>query len=433
MTPDPLPITPLTQPPRATIKVPGSKSITNRALLCAALANGTTRIRGGLLADDTEAMIDTIKIMGAGCDTDSGDSDFGDNTWSVTGVGGKPRPASGAVINARQSGTTARFVAPVTATASVPVTIDGHEQLRDRPFNELATALSDLGAHVSGNQLPLEVCGPIKSQATVSLSGATSSQFLSGLMLAAGVLEGGMRIELTDDLISRPYVEMTAAVMRAFGVDAEVAAHEVVVTGGGYRAIPEYVVEPDASAASYFWALGAITGGNISVANLTMSSIQGDVAFAHVLEQMGATVNDGANGAVQVVSNDNTSLAGIEVDMSNISDTVPTLAVAAAFATSETRIHGVGFIRGKESDRIDAPVRELQRCGVGAEATDDGMIIRPDSSPTGAVIETYDDHRMAMAFSILGLVIGGISIQNPSCVNKTFPEFFDTLELLRRT
>lgn len=416
--PDPLPIDPVGRPLDATVTLPGSKSITNRALVCAALADGPSTLVGALDADDTEAMIDCLGRLGIGVRSEGDVVEVDPATsWE---------PAS---IDARQSGTTSRFLLPVLALDGIPRVLDGDEQLRARPMGPSFDALRDLGAALvergAPGHLPVEVRGPLRA-GTVALSGDVSSQFLSGLLLAGPAVPGGIAVRLTTGLISRPYVEMTAAVMAAFGATATEEAGTWTVAPGGYRST-RYVVEPDASAASYAWAAALVTGGRITVPGLHRGSLQGDVAFADVLASMGASVT-WHDDAVTVAAGE--GLHGIDVDMAHISDTVPTLAVLAALADGPTTIRGVGFIRGKESDRIAAPVAELQRCGIDATATDDGMVIRPGPLRP-ATFETYRDHRMAMAFALLGLAAPGMAVRDPGCVAKTFPGFWDLLDALR--
>ena len=268
----------------------------------------------------------------------------------------------------------------------------------------------------------------------VAVAASRSSQFLSGLMLAGPVVPGGLRLSLSTPLVSRPYVEMTAAVMRAFGADVEFSSDRVSIAGCGYRSPGRYRVEPDASAASFFWAAAAITEGTIRVVNLGLNSIQGDIAFTSVLAEMGAAVSSsGTDSASQGIAVTGGPLSGTDADLSGLSDAAPILAVTAAMANSPTTVSGIGFIRGKESDRIAASVAELRRCGVEASEHPDGFTVTPrrGRSPTGARVRTYNDHRMAMAFSVLGLAVPGMEIENPDCVAKTFPGFFNKLAELR--
>ena len=423
--PQVLEIRPLPGPPDASIRVPGSKSITNRALVCAALAGGETTLHGALFADDTEAMVGALTALGAEVAGDPATE-----TLRVRGVGGSVEPSPGTVIDARKSGTTSRFLLPVAALAASPVSIDGHPQLRDRPFSDLVDALRLLGVAVEqpvgGGSLPLRVTGPIRSR-EVAVAADRSSQFLSGLMLAAPLVPGGLTIRLQGPPVSRPYLEMTEAVMTAFGALVTSGPDAVTVGGGGYRSPGRFRIEPDASSACYFWAAAALTGGRIRTEGVGTDSIQGDARFAWVLESMGAAV--GSEPSATTVTGG--PLKGVDVDLGDMSDTAPTLAVVAAMAEGPTVVRGVGFIRAKESDRVAAAVAELHRCGVEARELPDGFEVTPVRLPVGARIRTYDDHRMAMAFSVLGLAVPGMRIENPNCVDKTYPAFHQTLEELR--
>ncbi len=420
-----LAIDPLQVPPNATVRLPGSKSITNRALVCAALAPGETTLTGALFADDTEAMVEAVRSLGARviCTPEKA-------AMRIRGTAGTVATPEGAVVDARMSGTTSRFAAPVLALSSRPVTLDGHPQLRARPFGDMADSLRRLGARVEfpsgGDGLPMLICGPIRSD-EVAVATDRSSQFLSGLMLAGPLVPGGLSFSIDRAAVSRPYVEMTAAVMRSFGATVVVGPEAVHVEGDGYAPVENYAVEPDASAASYFWAAAAITSGTVGVEGLGAGSIQGDARFVSLLRQMGASTEE-VSGCTTVTGG---PLRGVEVDLADMSDTAPTLAVAASLASAPTTVRGIGFVRRKESDRIAAVVSELRRCGVEARELADGFAVVPARAPVGALVRTYDDHRIAMAFSVLGLVVPGIRIENPGCVAKTFPGFHAALEALR--
>ncbi len=423
--PPALNIAPLEAPPNATVRLPGSKSITNRALLCAALAAGETTLTGALFADDTEAMVEAVRLLGAEVSCRPGEA-----TMRIRGTKGAVRATPGAVIDARMSGTTGRFLAPVLALSEQPVTLDGRPQLRARPFGDMADVLRRLGARVEfpsgGDGLPIRICGPIRSR-DAAVATDRSSQFLSGLMLAGPLVPGGLTLRVDGLAVSRSYVEMTAAVMRSFGAAVEIGPDVVRVFGDGYTPVEHFAVEPDASSASYFWAAAAITSGTVVVEGLGADSIQGDARFASLLQTMGATMEEVA-GCTRVTGG---PLQGVEVDMADMSDTAPTLAVAASLAATPTTVRGIGFVRGKESDRIAAVVSELRRCGVEARELVDGFSVAGGSSPAGARVRTYDDHRIAMAFAVLGLVVPGMQIENPGCVAKTFPGFYDALDALR--
>ena len=422
-------IEPLLDPIDAVVTIPGSKSHTNRALLCAALARHESKLSGLLHADDTAAMISALGQLGRPVSVV--DDDAAGTTVTVEGSDhgfdqpDNQRPVS---LDVRQSGTTGRFLLPVLAASNGRFVLDGDEQLRARPFGPQLTALRQLGADIGGDSLPLAINGRRLAGGLISVAGNVSSQFLSGLLMASPLFATDTVINLDGDLVSRPYVELTLDTMAAFGVDVEVdwdqARFTVPVTPYEGATL---AIEPDASAASYFFAAAAMVGGRVRVNGLGRHTVQGDLGFVYLLERMGAKV---------VVADDYTevtgtgTLRGIEADMADLSDTAQTLAVVAAVASSPTTVTGVGFIRHKETDRIAATTTELRKLGIEAEATDDGFIIRPGPLQAG-IVDTYDDHRMAMSFALLGLVSPGIGIANPRCVAKTFPHFFSVLESLR--
>ncbi|HUP85863.1 MAG TPA: 3-phosphoshikimate 1-carboxyvinyltransferase [Acidimicrobiales bacterium] len=411
-------VEPLAVPPDATVRVPGSKSLTNRALVCAAFATGTSTIENGLVADDTEAMLVALAELGIDVRRDG-------TTLVVEGSGGAV-PAGPVHLDARLSGTTARFLAPVLATGVGPYRLDGLGPLRARPMGPVIEALRALGTdvveEVEPEHLPLTISGAARG-GRVEIAGHVSSQFLSGLLLAGPLFPDGVSVHLTTPLVSLPYVELTRSVMRAFGATVDATS----VEPGGYAATT-YRVEPDASAASYFFAAAAITGGRVTVEGLGASALQGDVAFLDLLERMGAAV-DRAPSSITVTGGG--GLHGITADLSDLSDTVQTLAAVAVFADSPTTITGVDFIRRKETDRIAHTVANLRRCGIEASEEEDGLTVHP-GMPHAARIETHDDHRMAMSFALLGLRIPGVDILDPDCVAKTYPGYFADLEQLRR-
>lgn len=421
----PLYVAPLAQPPDAVVQLPGSKSLTNRALLAAALAAGESRLIGLLDSDDTEAMRSCLESTGVHC-RDGHVVGTGD-VVRVTGCAGKLGPQA-ISVDVRQSGTTARFITPMLALSSGASQIDGHPQMRSRPMNEQVDALEALGAgKFSSRSLPLISEGGGVDGGSITISGSTSSQFLSGLLLSSPYFAEGLDVTIDGALVSRPYVDLTIDVMSAFGVSvARDGYQRFVVRPGGYTATT-FRIEPDASTASYFFACAAMTQGRVLVQGLGSSSAQGDMGFLDILEDMGAVVRQGSDWT-EVVGR---GLRGVDVDMSDVSDTAPTLAVVATRADSPTRIRNIGFVRGKESDRIQVVVTELQRLGIEARAHHDGLTIVPGVARPGTV-QTYQDHRIAMAFALLGLTNDGIKIADPTCVNKTFPGFWDTLGSLRR-
>ena len=422
---DPLPIEPLDgRPFDVEISVPGSKSLTNRALVCAALADGHSTLTGVLFADDTEAMLGAVEKLGARVRVDRIA-----NRVEVDGTGGR-LPGGRVELDARASGTTARFLMPAVASGPGTYVLRGDPSLSARPMDESVGVLTELGLRVSATngRLPVTIDGGIGPGGSVSISGAVSSQFLSGVLLAAPTWPGGREVTASGERVSRPYVDMTLAVMRSFGaVVDERGPDEWGVHEGGYRSTA-YSIEPDASTASYFFAAAAICGGRVRVSGLGRASLQGDLRFVDVLERMGAEVMVTDN---ETLVRGRGELHGVTVDMSDFSDTAQTLAVTAVFADGPTRITGIGFIRAKETDRVGAVVRELERCGIRAEEEPDGLVVYP-GTPSGAVVETYDDHRMAMSFALLGLRVPGIAIADPGCVAKTFPAYFEVLDSLRR-
>jgi len=422
-----LEIVPFGGPIDAVVVPPGSKSITNRALLAAALATGTSTLHGVLFADDTEAMIDCVRSLGAVVSLTENAT-----TISVTGIGGDLSGCSSSFF-ARQSGTTARFLASVLALGDTPLRLDADDAMRRRPMNDVFAAIERLGVLVSFEQvsghLPAVIEGPIQrtgAMPEISIDASVSSQFTSGLLLAAPCMPEGLKIHIDGAVVSRPYLEMTIAVMASFGVVVEQPDDRTfVVPTGGYLA-RDYEVEPDASAASYFFAAAAICGGTVRVDGLGSHSMQGDIRFVDVLADMGAkVVVDESSITVTGVA-----LRGVSADFTQISDTAQTAAAVAVFAEGPTTISGIGFIRKKETNRVAAVVSELRRLGVDATEDEDGFTVIPGPVHP-ATIETYDDHRMAMSMALIGYAISGVSISDPNCVRKTFPTYFDEMERLR--
>jgi 3-phosphoshikimate 1-carboxyvinyltransferase len=421
----PQPIRPLRRPPDATIRVPGSKSYTNRALVLAALSSGTSRLEGALFSDDSRYMAGALSELGVGLEAEPAASRF-----VVHGTGGVV-PCERASVFIGNAGTAARFLPPVMALGRGSYRLDGNAAMRARPIGPLLTALRQLGGEASsveGNDCPpLIIEGRGLAGGTARLPGGVSSQYFSALLMCAPYTRHGITLDVDGDLVSKPYLDITAQAMRAFGVEMLNHGYRSfhVDAGPGYRATT-YAVEPDASAASYFFAAAAVTGGRVVVPGLGSDSLQGDLGFARILERMGCSV---VQTATQTEVRGTQRLRGVEVDMRDLSDTAQTLAAVAPFADSPTRITGIGFIRKKETNRVAAVVRELTRLGVRAEEEPDGIIIHP-GLPHPGTVATYDDHRMAMSFSILGLRAPGIAIADPGCVAKTFPEFFEVLSIL---
>jgi 3-phosphoshikimate 1-carboxyvinyltransferase len=444
------------------VRPPGSKSLTNRALICAAFAEGGSRLSGALVSEDTEVMVESLRACGL-------EIQIQDGGKSLQVVQGKSidRDRRHELFIAN-SGTTVRFLTAALSAAGGRYRLHGVERMHQRPIGDLVRALQDVQQGSIETKSPQQ-CPPVEidsrgwCQRKLRVGGNVSSQYLSGLMMASPIAlaarEGSQKhdqdqrdaptqrptiqIEVVGELVSRPYVEMTAEVMRAFGAGVRVVevesshpspgkdlpAAEVSVRvdiDGGYRAT-EYVIEPDASAASYFWAAAAITGGKVCVEGLFPDALQGDVGFCQVLEQMGCDFTTDARG----MTISGRATRGIDVDMNAISDTVQTLAIVALFAEGPTRVRGVAHNRFKETDRIGDLANELRKLGAVVEEHDDGMTIHPPGQGLRpAVLDTYNDHRMAMSLSLAGLAADGVEIRNPACTIKTYPEFFADLEQL---
>jgi 3-phosphoshikimate 1-carboxyvinyltransferase len=417
-----------TGPLDAAMRPPGSKSITNRALICAALAEGRSTLTGCLDSEDTRVMLTALAKLGIGVEV-SADR----RTVQLAGCGGTI-PATSADLYIANSGTTVRFLTAMLALGHGTFRLDGTPRMRERPINDLIASLGQLGTKVTseaGNGCPpvvVQASGMAGGRAVIR--GNVSSQFLSGLLMAAPYAQQPVELAVEGDLVSQPYVHMTLGVMRAFGVTLapEDLAHFVIPSSAHYRGC-EYAIEPDASAASYFWAAPAIAGGRVTVSGLSRSSLQGDVAFVDVLAQMGCQV-DWGDDYVTVTSADR--LCGVTVDMNAISDTVQTLGAVAVFADGPTTITGVGHIRHKETDRIAALATELRKFGATVDEYPDGLRIVPGPLH-GATIDTYDDHRMAMSMALVGLRVPGVIIRDPGCTDKTYPEFFADLARLTQS
>ncbi|MGA7671029.1 MAG: 3-phosphoshikimate 1-carboxyvinyltransferase [Nitrolancea sp.] len=422
LVPDVLAIEPLTHSVDADVTLPGSKSYTNRALILAAMADGRSTITSALYSDDTKYMAESLRRLGVPVHEDADGE-----TFIVDGQGGRI-PAARAELFVGNSGTTARFITAMLALGNGEYEVDGTERMRQRPLAPLLDALAQLGVEVES--LAIVGCPPIRIRShgltggSVRLAGDTSSQYFSALLMIGPLTHDGLTIAVDGDLVSKPYIDLTADAMRSFGADMINDEYRAFKVRGDqtYRAI-EYAVEPDASSASYFFALAAATGGRVRVLHLGSDSAQGDAHFVDVLEVMGCKVRRGPDW---IEVHGPSKLNGVDVDMNAISDTVQTLAAIAPLASSPVTIRNVAHIRHKETDRIAAVATELNRVGARVEERPDGLTIHP-SQIKPAEIETYDDHRMAMSFAILGSVVPGIVIKDPGCVAKTFPDFFERL------
>jgi 3-phosphoshikimate 1-carboxyvinyltransferase len=405
----------------AEVLVPGSKSLTARALVVGALASGETRLRNRLDAEDTTYMAHGLEAFGVKLVEEP-------EALLIRGTGGRlSAPREPVFLGG--AGTAVRFLTTVAGLCHGKVVIDGNPRMRERPIQDLLEALSFLGvtAHaLNGNGCPpVTVEGGQFEGGETRLRGDTSSQFLSSILLCSPYGRRGVELEVTGNLVSRSYVDLTLAIMRDFGVRVTHEDYRVFQVPPGSYSGRDYVIEGDLSSASYFFAAAAVTGGRIRVRGINPSSRQGDRGFLDVLERMGCRVSY-ENRSVEIIGG---PLRAVTVDMKTMPDSVQTLAIVAAFTEGTTHISGIGHLRHKETDRLTSLKRELEKLGVHAVAGEDWLAVR-GGCPKGAVIDTYGDHRMAMAFAVAGLQVPEMIIRNPSCVNKSFPGFWALLEEL---
>ena len=417
----------------AVVTPPGSKSITNRALLLAALADGPTTLDGILDAEDTQIMLDALRTLGFDVTHDPQL-----RRGTVQGRGGH-FPVNDAEIYVGNSGTSARFLTAVLGFANGNYRIHGKPRMHERPIRDLTEALVQLGTDIAHEND--DGCPPIRIRGfrtqksrSVTVSGALSSQYLSALLMAAPLAtkRGDLEIRLTGELVSVPYITMTLSMIRSFGIDVATDDHLAFFRferNSVYQSQRNYRIEPDASAASYFFAAAAICGGMVRVPGLSRQSLQGDVAFVDCLEKMGCSVGFD-DDSITVSRPPNSPLRGISVDMNAYSDTAQTLGAVALFAEEPTEIRNIAHIRHKETDRIAALAAELRKFGAVVDERPDGLKITPPKRLAPAIVETYDDHRMAMSFAVIGMRQPEVLIRDPHCVEKTFPEFFLELDKL---
>lgn len=404
----------------AAVRVPGSKSITNRALLLAALAEGESTLAGVLFSDDSHWFLDGLRRLGVHVAVEQPREQV-----TVRGVGGGP-PAEHAELWVELAGTAARFLLAYATLGHGRYTIDGNARMRQRPMADLLATLGALGAecHSAGERggLPIVVAGRGLRGGAAGLAGDKTSQFLSALLMVAPCAAQDVELTMTSPLAATPYIDITIAMMADFGARVEREGYDRfrVAAGQRYHA-RDYQIEPDASNASYFFAAAALTGGRVRVEGLTRSSIQGDIQFLDLLERMGCAVSVGERW---VEVRGPAQLRGVDLDMSKQPDMAITLAALAPFADRPTTIRNVALIRHHETDRIAATAAELRKLGVAVEERDDGMTIAPGWRQ-GAEIDAHHDHRMAMGFAVAGLKIPGVRIAGAECVAKTFPDFFE--------
>jgi 3-phosphoshikimate 1-carboxyvinyltransferase len=418
-------IQPVATPISGTIRPPGSKSISNRALILAAIAEGESTLRGLLDCEDTRVMVESLRRLGIEIEHDPVA-----NTARVQGCGGKP-PARDAELYLENSGTSIRFLTALCALGSGTFLLDGNSRMRERPIGHLVTSLRELGVDLQcvndNNCPPVLVRADGLPGGATTIDGSISSQYLSALLMAAPCAKSRTEIRVKGALVSEPYIDMTLGVMARFDVAAVEFIgdnHHCLIEPSGYQGT-DYDIEPDASAASYFLAAAAMTGGKVTVEGLSKHALQGDVKFVDALRKMGCRV-EWKEDSVTVAGK---PLHGIEIDMNAISDTAQTLSAVAVFAEGPTRIYNVGHMRHKETDRISAVATELRKLGQFVEETEDSLTIHP-APVLPAIVDTYNDHRMAMSFSLIGLRAEGVTIDNPGCTVKTYPHFFEDLERL---
>ena len=410
----------------AVVTIPGSKSITQRALITAALADGSSVLHGPLVSEDTDYSSAALQQMGI-------DIDKGTDSWRIFGTAGRiTEPDDDIYLG--NNGTATRFLTSVAALGSGEFIIDGDDRMRERPIEPLMAALKGWGVDIESIDdtgcPPLSILASGLSGGNTVLPEGKSSQYLSSLLLVAPYAARRAELQVDGEILSKPYVAMTLAVMATFGVEVSAAADfsRFTIPGGCYQPC-DYHIEGDASNASYFWAAAAVCGGSVTVDNVPVPSLQGDTMLVPLLARMGCTVEQRGRG-IKVVGPE--TLEPITVDMGDMPDVVPTLAVVAAFAEGVSEITNIAHLRIKECDRLSATTTELRKLGVEVDEFDDRMIIHGKSGAgmQGTEIETYEDHRMAMSMAVVGLRVEGVRILDEKCVGKSFPDFWDRFALL---
>jgi 3-phosphoshikimate 1-carboxyvinyltransferase len=418
-------ITPLTNRLDARVSMPGSKSITNRAMLLAALAQGRSVLDSVLISEDTRYMSEALRQLGFSVEID-------EEAHRIT-IGGRGGtiPTHGAELFVGGAGTVMRFLVAMLTLGEGRFRIDGNQRMRQRPIGPLLDAMQRLGASIYSerdNHCPPVIVDSSRARlegGETSIDARLSSQFVSAMLMPAPIWKSGLKLRVIGDT-ARPFIDMTLRLMESWGARGSIEGDLVVVPGGQWYRAQRFAVEPDASSASYFAAAAALVGGTVRIEGLAPNSVQGDLGFLGVLQRMGVKV---AWHPDYVEVTGSGQLAGIDVAMNSMPDMVATLAAIAPFALTPTKIRGVAFIRHHESDRIRALSTELHRLGATVRGTEDGLEIEP-STLHPAAIETYDDHRIAMSFAVTGLKLPGVTIKDPGCVAKTFPDFFERLAAL---
>ena len=412
-----------------TVNVPGSKSLSNRALLLAALASGETTLRNLLDSDDIRHMLKALTQLGVKYRLSEDGTEC-----TVSGLGGAFSVEQPLELFLGNAGTAMRPLCAVLATSNVNVTLTGEPRMEERPIGDLTDALFDLGADITflkqQGYPPLTLNGKRLRGGEVSVDGSVSSQFLTALLMAAPMFEQDTTISIKGELVSKPYIDITLNTMAAFGVNVENHNYQHFVVKGQqqYIAPRQFLVEGDASSASYFLAAAAIKGGTVTVTGVGKASIQGDIRFADVLEKMGAKV-EWQDESITVTG---ASLKAVSMDMNHIPDAAMTIATTALFAEGTTTISNVYNWRVKETDRLNAMATELKKVGATVEEGHDYITITPPDILQHAEIETYDDHRVAMCFSLVALSDTPVTILDPGCTRKTFPDYFQRFETIQQ-
>ncbi|MGD9045479.1 MAG: 3-phosphoshikimate 1-carboxyvinyltransferase [Desulfobacterales bacterium] len=407
------------------VNVPGSKSYTHRMLIAAALSDGGCTIKNALASEDTLFTIEALRQMGVQIDVNSAEV-------RVDGKSGLLEPCD-APIYLGNSGTSMRLLTGVAALGRGTYTLTGTDRMQRRPIKDLLDALQHIGIAaraLNGNGCPpVEITAATISKDSVEINCQKSSQYLSALLLMAPCTRNGLEIRVTGGPVSRPYVDLTIDLMKTFGLHLEREGyHRFNVPGGQVYRAGEYAVEADCSQAAYFWGAAAITGADIKVMGVKADSAQGDIGFVDLLRQMGCRVSRESDG-IGIAGG---SLSAIEADLADMPDQVPMLAVVAAFARGTTVIKNVAHLKSKESDRLTATATELNKMGIEAACTEDALVVK-GGRPKGSIVDTYNDHRIAMSFAIAGLRAEGVCIRDESCVEKSFPGFWKVFEGLYQT
>lgn len=424
-------VTPVNVQNAFSVTVPGSKSITNRAMLLAALSDGECLLKNALFSADSRALLAALQTLGIECSADETTKEI-----LITGCGGA-LPNKNATVYAASAGTAARFLTALLAFSDGTYILDASEQMKKRPMAPLIDALRSIGISVTAleeeGHLPLKIQGGgahLTAAPELSVSIDRSSQFLSALMMTGVLLTEGLTVTPTGSRTAMSYVHITERMMKEFGISPVLTSNgnsgtTYRIPGGVSYQSQIYDIEPDLSGACYFYAAAALLGTTVTVTGVHKDSMQGDLRFILALEQLGCTVTDTPEG-ICVTGPADRHFPGLDITMSDFSDQTMTMAVLALFADTPTHIRGVGHIRAQECDRMTATVTEINRLGGNARVDKDGTGIIITPTPLhGARIETYDDHRMAMAFSLVGLRVEGVEIDNPSCCKKTFENYFE--------